>query len=324
VSRNLGLPGALASVAVVAVLGLDVPVSGAPAPACGGHRATIVGTSRSDRLNGTDGADVIVARGGADVIAGHGGNDLICGNRGKDDLRGNRGNDRLYGGHGTDRGAGGPGSDVCRTEVTDGCRDGAIWWMDETTGRTMADSSGNGNNGTTNHVIMTGRTGYVFRPEDRSKVVVPNSATLNPRDRVFSFTVAVRSSAVPAPGADYDLLRKGIGSTAGGEYKLEIVESHGEGRAFCLVKDSDGTGAKVKGTTNVTDGRLHKLRCTKTSSRLRLQVDALDPRTKTVTSGLGSISNASALVIGAKSPTVTGGAGDWYRGALLQARIDIG
>jgi hypothetical protein len=57
---------------------------------------------------------------------------------------------------------------------------------------------------------------------------------------------------------------------------------------------------------------------------LTLQVDALKPRIKTVAGGLGSISNTSALVIGAKSPTVTGAAGDWYNGALLDARIRVG
>ena len=126
---------------------------------------------------------------------------------------------------------------------------------------------------------------------------------------------------MPASGTDYDLLRKGIGSTAGGEYKLEIVRVKGQGRAFCLLKDSRGVGASIRGTTNVTDGRVHTLTCTKTASGLTLQVEVLKPRPKTVTSGLRSISNTSALVIGAKTPTVTGTAVDWYNGALLDARI---
>jgi hypothetical protein len=90
------------------------------------------------------------------------------------------------------------------------------------------------------------------------------------------------------------------------------------------VKDSRGVGASVKGTTNVTDGKVHTLTCVKTASGLTLKVDALTPRTKTVAGGLGSISNTTALVIGAKSRTVTGTAGDWYDGALLEARISVG
>jgi hypothetical protein len=200
----------------------------------------------------------------------------------------------------------------------------AVWLMDENSGRTMIDSSGNGNDGTTYHVTMTGVNGYKFDPASRSKAVVPNSATLNPGASPFSYGVKVQSSHVPASGTDYDLLRKGIGTTAGGEYKIEIVRVKGEGRAFCLLKDSRGVGASIRGTTNVTDGRVHTLTCTKSASGLTLQVDALKPRTKTVTSGLGSISNTSALVIGAKTPTVTGTAGDWYNGTLLDARIRVG
>lgn len=200
----------------------------------------------------------------------------------------------------------------------------AVWLMDETSGTTMTDSSGNGNDGTTYQVTMTGANGYTFDPASRSKVVVPDSATLNPGASAFSYSVQVQSSYVPASGTDYDLLRKGIGTTTGGQYKIEIVYVNGQGRAFCFVKDSQGVAASIKGTTNVTDGNAHTLTCTKTASDLTLTVDALQPRTKTVTSGLGSISNTSALVIGAKTPAVTGKAGDWYNGALLQARISVG
>src|SRR3954451_6010247 len=191
---------------------------------------------------------------------------------------------------------------------------GAVWLMDEPSGTKMADSSGKGNVGTAYHVTMTGASGYKFDPASRSKVVVPDSATLDPGTSAFSYSVKVQSSQVPASGTDYDVLRKGIGSTTGGEYKIEIIRGNAQGRAFCVVKDSRGHGASITGTTNVTDGHVHTLTCTKTASGLTLQVDALKPRTKTVSSGLGSISNGAALVIGAKTPTVTGAAGDWYNG----------
>jgi Concanavalin A-like lectin/glucanases superfamily len=200
----------------------------------------------------------------------------------------------------------------------------AVWLMDETSGTKMVDSSGHGNNGTIYHVSMTGATGYKFDPASRSKVVVPSSATLNPGASTLSYTVKMQSSRVPASGTDYDILRKGLSSTTGGEYKLEIVNANGQGRAFCVVKDSRGVTATVQGTTNVTDGKVHTLTCTKTASGLTLKVDGLQPRTKAVTSGIGSISNTSALVIGAKTATVTGAAGDWYNGALLEARISVG
>jgi hypothetical protein len=201
--------------------------------------------------------------------------------------------------------------------------DTAVWLMTETSGTTMTDSSGNGNDGTTYNVTLTGDSGYVFDPVARSKVVVPDSPTLNPGDSTFSYGAEMQSDHVPLSGKDYDLVRKGIGSTTGGSYKLEIVYVNGQGRAFCLVKDSLGTTASIKGTTNVTDGQAHTLTCTKTATGVTLQVDALTPRTKTISAGLGPLSNTSALVIGAKTPTVKGTAGDWYNGALLQARISV-
>jgi hypothetical protein len=201
--------------------------------------------------------------------------------------------------------------------------DAAVWVMDETSGTTMTDSSGNANDGTTYNVTLTGDTGYVFDPVARAKVVVPDAPTLDPGESALTYSVEMQSDHVPPSGTDYDLMRKGIGSTTGGEYKLEIVYAKGQGRAFCFVKDSFGTTASIKGTTNVTDGQVHTLTCTKSSSSLILQVDALNPRVKTVSAGLGPISNTSALVIGAKSPTVKGTAGDWYNGALLQARVGV-
>src|SRR5215213_7269996 len=114
----------------------------------------------------------------------------------------------------------------------------AVWLMSETSGTTMTDSSGYANNGTTYNVTMTGANGYVFDPAKRSKVVVHDSATLDPGSKTFSYSVKVKTSRVPASGTDYDLLRKGVTATTGGEYKIEILNVNGQGRAFCLVKDS--------------------------------------------------------------------------------------
>ncbi|MCB0873038.1 MAG: hypothetical protein KDC36_06630 [Thermoleophilia bacterium] len=86
-----------------------------PAPTrtvrCGGRVATIVGTSRADRLRGTRGADVIAGLGGNDTIDGLGGNDLVCAGPGNDLVRGGTGNDRVLGGTGNDRLFGGAGND---------------------------------------------------------------------------------------------------------------------------------------------------------------------------------------------------------------------
>ena len=73
------------------------------APRCFGKRPTIVGTDRSDRINGTAGADVILGLGGRDRINGRGGNDRICSGDGRDLLMGKGGSDQLSGGSGNDR-----------------------------------------------------------------------------------------------------------------------------------------------------------------------------------------------------------------------------
>jgi dipeptidyl aminopeptidase/acylaminoacyl peptidase len=73
---------------------------------CGGRRATIVGTPRTDKLVGTGRRDVIAGLAGRDLLLGKGRNDILCGGKG---------GDRLLGGAGrADRCVGGPRRDVAR------------------------------------------------------------------------------------------------------------------------------------------------------------------------------------------------------------------
>jgi hypothetical protein len=81
---------------------------------CGGKAASIVGTSRRDRIKGTKRRDVIAGLGGNDVIRGLAGNDIVCGGAGRDRLLGGRGRDVLLGGGGRDVLVGGPGRDILR------------------------------------------------------------------------------------------------------------------------------------------------------------------------------------------------------------------
>jgi hypothetical protein len=196
----------------------------------------------------------------------------------------------------------------------------AAWPMDETFDTTMADSSGNDNDGATYDVVTSG-AGYIFNGKS-SKIVVPHNSTLSPGGGDFSFTVQVQTNRVPPSGSDYDLLRKGLSSTSGGEYKLEIINSNGVGKAYCLVKDKTGRSAEVTGTTNVADGELHTLTCTKTSSYVSLKVDDLAARKKSAS--LGSITNTRELVIGARASSGTGTSNDWYNGTMRSAGVSVG
>jgi hypothetical protein len=191
----------------------------------------------------------------------------------------------------------------------------AVWHFDETSGSTAFDSSGNGNDGTPENVVMTG-TGYVFNGIS-SKVAVPSSTTLNPGTAAFSFSVTFQSSVAPGAGLDYDLLRKGLTTTSGGEYKVEILEANGKARALCVVKDSAKKALQIRGTTDLTDGKVHTITCTRTSTGLTVAVDNLAPRSKS--GATGTISNTAPLSIGAKAE---GGPGaDWFNGVILDASV---
>lgn len=93
----------------------------AAAPACEGRPATIVGTDRSDQIDGTSGPDVIVAKGGNDVVRSLAGDDVVCGGPGNDRVVTGRGADHTLGGQGddwvnsaagADRILGGPGDET--------------------------------------------------------------------------------------------------------------------------------------------------------------------------------------------------------------------
>lgn len=95
--------------ALVLVVALAPPVPAAQE--CNGSKATIVGTSGSDELNGTPQRDVIVALGGNDVIFSDAGNDVICAGGGSDEAYGGGGSDTLLGQSGADTLVGSEGAD---------------------------------------------------------------------------------------------------------------------------------------------------------------------------------------------------------------------
>lgn len=63
---------------------------------CGPRRATIVGSSRGERIVGTPHPDTIAALGGADTIVGGRGNDVICGGSGRDTIEPGPGRDTVF------------------------------------------------------------------------------------------------------------------------------------------------------------------------------------------------------------------------------------
>jgi hypothetical protein len=198
----------------------------------------------------------------------------------------------------------------------------AQWNMDETFGTTMTDSSGNGNDGTTYNIVTSGG-GYIF-DGGTSKVVVPNSPTLNPGAADFTYTVQIQTDVIPPAQRDYDVLRKGLSTEVGGSYKVELLNGLGLAKAYCKVIDADGHVAGIQGTANLADNQLHTITCKKTATGLTMIVDGGRARKKSAL--LGSISNTAPVTIGVKqanSPENNLKLGDWYNGVMRSATISI-
>jgi hypothetical protein len=191
----------------------------------------------------------------------------------------------------------------------------ALWHMNETSGTTMTDSSGSGNVGTLENVtrVAPGFNGsgraYLFNGTN-SRVIVPNSASLNPGSSTITITMHVRFDQQPSAAVgDYDLVRK---QTAAARFKAEILST---GRAYCTFKGTGGTLSITAGP-DLSDDGWHTIVCKKVSSRIVLIVDGSSfARTGTV----GSISNGISVVLGGK-PT----SGDWYEGIMDEVKIAIG
>ena len=193
----------------------------------------------------------------------------------------------------------------------------ALWHMDETSGSVMSDSSGNGYNGTLSNIRtgvagFNGSRGYGFNGTS-SKVIVPDAAGLDPGTQDFVVSVHVAFSAVPDD--DYDLIRKGLQGTSGGDWKIEIVEVNGAAIARCYLRGSNGDWQKTTGP-NLADGAWHTITCERHGGTVQMSVDGtVWKKTKTI----GSISNSAPLSIGAKAS-----GGDWMKGTIDEVSLTIG
>ena len=198
----------------------------------------------------------------------------------------------------------------------------AHWTLDEVSGTTVADSSGNGNTGTSYHTVGASG-GYTFNGTN-ARVIVPSPAVLNPGAADFSFGVTLTMTTPPARNETYDVLRKGLVTTKGGDYKLEIMNSGGKAIAHCVVRSfRNGTKvlAGVTTGTSLADGKPHTVTCAKTSTGISVQVDALRPVIKTYAGGLGSMSNTANLGLGAKPENNPETGYDWFKGILWDAWV---
>jgi hypothetical protein len=196
----------------------------------------------------------------------------------------------------------------------------AMWDMNETTGTVMTDGSGMGNTGSLRNISLGVPgflgTGYGFNGTT-SRVIVKNSASLNPGAANLSITVHVATTTLPA--GDSDLIRKGYQSTVGGDYKVEIVNAKGIAEARCYFRGTTASYQKTVAVPNLLNGAYHTIICQKTATGVVMTVDGKAYRHTTT---IGSISNTSSLILGAYSAGTT--SGDWYKGSLDEISITTG
>src|SRR5918993_251639 len=178
-------------------------------------------------------------------------------------------------------------------------RTGADWQMNETSGQ-MIDSSGNNNNGTPKDVRQTGSR-YVFNGST-SYVLVPDSDSLDPQGKDITLSAGLKVTGTLMDDDSYDIVRKGLVTTPGGDYKMEIKRAADPtvGKLHCLFKGDGGTVDKVA-RRDIVDGEWHTLECIKTSTSVVARVDGKSGSTKA--GSAGSISNGSAVLVGAKTVT---------------------
>jgi hypothetical protein len=190
----------------------------------------------------------------------------------------------------------------------------ALWHMDETSGTTAFDSSGNENNGVDSNITFVAPgfdgTGGAYSFNGTSQVVTPNSPSLNPGTADITLAAHVNTSVLPGAVGDYDIIRKKKSAQI---YKMEIIKT---GQGYCQFKGTVANGV-VKGGPNVVDGRWHAIVCAKTATQISLTVDGVTVAKKVVT--VGSISNTIGVYLGRK-PDGT----DAYTGLMDEVSITIG
>ena len=193
---------------------------------------------------------------------------------------------------------------------------GADWQMNETSGQ-MIDSSGNNNDGDPTDVRQRGSR-YVFNGST-SYVAVPDSDSLDPAEKDITLSAGVKVTDAPMDDDSYDIVRKGLVTTPGGDYKMEIKRGAAStvGKLHCLFKGDGGT-VDIVARQDIVDGEWHTLECIKTSTSVVARIDGeIDG---TTAGSAGSISNASNVMVGAKTSNPLD---DVFNGSMDFVSIDI-
>jgi Concanavalin A-like lectin/glucanases superfamily len=189
------------------------------------------------------------------------------------------------------------------------------WHLDETSGKTAFDSSGNGNDGAISGPVTLGvpghlNTAYSFVP--KGTVIVANASDLVPGTATITISYWLKTTTLPSNGIDYDMFTKGDSSSRGGQIKIEVQEN---GQASCMFRGSGG-GKQLQAGPNVVDGQWHQVTCVRDGTRI---VETVDGASFSVTKATGAITVTDPIRLGSHK-----GGGDWYKGILDEVTYSIG
>ena len=164
---------------------------------------------------------------------------------------------------------------------------------------TVVDSSGHGHDGIAMGDTVRGVQGHrgtaFFFADRGSWVEVLPDDELNPHRRDFLVSAFVRLPRPPRGHATFDIVRKGVSFTPGGEFKLEIVR---RGEVRCTAKDRAGAEARITSPLGgVADGRWHTVGCARIGTTWTVLVDGA---ASTSEQPMGGLNNAMPLAIGSK------------------------
>ncbi len=180
---------------------------------------------------------------------------------------------------------------------------------------TMVDSAGGDNNGTTRNITLSG-SAYKFNGTS-SYATVPDKSNLDPGTTGVRLTARISLTKAPASGQTFDVVRKGMTTSSGGYYKLELRRSStGLAVPACVFKDSSGRIGEVSGTTGLANKGFVTVTCRRTSTGVSLSAAG---QTRSVSRTLGSISNSASVDVGG-----TGDGTDYFPGLMDSVKIEIG
>ncbi|HEX8157467.1 MAG TPA: LamG-like jellyroll fold domain-containing protein [Solirubrobacteraceae bacterium] len=188
----------------------------------------------------------------------------------------------------------------------------AQWHMDETSGTTMLDSARSHHGTLRNGVRLAqpGSAGLAYSFAGSAYVSVPHASDLNPGAATITLTIRVKTTLAPAT-PDWDLMRKGLYTTPGGEYKMEEQPS---GQASCGFNGSSGYSELTAGP-RFNNGAWHTVQCIKTATQIKVVVDGVAyPKS----ASLGTIANTVDVPIGARPGS------EYFQGTLDEASIQVG